>query len=292
MGYSIAGWEEYNSAQRTSMRRAGILVGLLGLTVPLCVAGTAARPRAEKSLQHLRADRDSGHLSDNNKLAIIRYIDGEFAKVVRPLPSVKPGFYIKPDGQVDQQALQRALVLSLPAASPGDTVQITGVEFKPKEIRVNINGGSHPRTSLRDRVHIEMGGPWPTSRVMQDQPVGLVKLGSTLIVDFGGPVPDVNPDQLKGYLAPFLNFAQERSAAANWIDTLPAKFRDAIAQHTAIEGMSQEMVLAALGRADHKVREWQLDGTETEDWIYGSPPGKTIFVTFIGAAVVRVEQFP
>jgi hypothetical protein len=274
------------------MQRAGILVGLLGLTAPFCLCAQAGTTRPEKPVKQLSTNHSSGRLTDKNKLAIIRYVDGEFAKVVRPLPSVKPGFYLKPDGQVDQQALQRALVLSLPAASPGDTVQITAVEFKPKEIRININGGSHPRTSLRDRVHMDVGMPWPTTQVMQDQPVGLVKLGSTLIVDFGGPVPDISPDQLKGYLAPFLNFAQQRSAAANWIDTLPAKFRDAIAQHKAIEGMTREMVISALGRADHKVREWQLDGTETEDWIYGSPPGRTIFVTFIGTTVVRVEQFP
>ncbi|HEV2387096.1 MAG TPA: hypothetical protein VGS20_07545 [Candidatus Acidoferrales bacterium] len=274
------------------MRRAGILAGVLGLAAPLCVTGAATPAGAEKPVQHLSANIDTGHISEQNKLAIIRYVDGEFAKVVRPLPSVKPGFRIKPDAVLDQHALEQALVVSLPAASPGETVQITGVEFKPKEILVNINGGSHPRKSLRDRVHVDLGMPWPRTQVMDNQPVGLVKLGSTLIVDFGGPVPDVSPDQLKGFLAPFLNFAQQRSAALNWVDSLPAKFRDAIGKHLAIAGMTREMVIAALGRADHKVREWQLDGTETEDWIYGSPPGKTIFVTFTGAAVIRVEQFP
>jgi len=51
------------------------------------------------------------------------------------------------------------------------------------------------------------------------------------------------------------------------------------------------MVLAALGRPEHKVRERTPDGDETEDWIYGSPPARTTFVTFAGDKVIRVEQF-
>jgi len=57
-------------------------------------------------------------------------------------------------------------------------------------------------------------------------------------------------------------------------------------------GMSREMVIAAIGKPDKKVRETAADGTETEDWIYGTPPAKTLFVTFTADKVVRVEQFP
>jgi hypothetical protein len=56
--------------------------------------------------------------------------------------------------------------------------------------------------------------------------------------------------------------------------------------------MDREMVLAALGRPDRKVREKGEDGSETEDWIYGKPPAKTIFVKFDGDKVTKVEQFP
>jgi hypothetical protein len=51
------------------------------------------------------------------------------------------------------------------------------------------------------------------------------------------------------------------------------------------------MVLAAMGRPERKVRERDADGNETEDWIYGTPPDKTVFVTFQGDKVVRVRQF-
>jgi hypothetical protein len=56
-------------------------------------------------------------------------------------------------------------------------------------------------------------------------------------------------------------------------------------------GMNHDMVLAALGRPEHKVRERTPSGDETEDWIYGSPPARTTFVTFAGDRVVKVEQF-
>jgi hypothetical protein len=55
--------------------------------------------------------------------------------------------------------------------------------------------------------------------------------------------------------------------------------------------MNHDMVLAALGRPGHKVRERDPDGSETEDWIYGSPPARTTFVTFVGDKVVRVKEF-
>jgi len=31
-------------------------------------------------------------------------------------------------------------------------------------------------------------------------------------------------------------------------------------------------------------------GVELEDWIYGAPPGRVIFVTFHGSKVVRVKE--
>ncbi len=52
------------------------------------------------------------------------------------------------------------------------------------------------------------------------------------------------------------------------------------------------MVLAAMGRPDRKVREKGPDGNEIEDWIYGKPPEKTIFVSFEGDKVTKVHQFP
>ena len=45
----------------------------------------------------------------------------------------------------------------------------------------------------------------------------------------------------------------------------------------------------ALGHPDRKYRE-SKDGLDTEDWIYGKPPGKITFVTFNGRKVTRVKD--
>jgi hypothetical protein len=101
----------------------------------------------------------------------------------------------------------------------------------------------------------------------------------------------MSADDLMTDLRPFLDFTREHSGAVNWIDTLPQQYKDAIQNREAVLGMNHDMVLAALGRPEHKVRERTPDGDETEDWIYGSPPARTTFVTFAGDKVVRVEQF-
>jgi hypothetical protein len=68
--------------------------------------------------------------------------------------------------------------------------------------------------------------------------------------------------------------------------------QQAITDKRAEYGMTRDEVIAALGKPEHKVRETQPDGTEIEDWIYGTPPGKTVFVSFDGDMVIKVEQFP
>jgi hypothetical protein len=277
------------------MRRAVLLSGMLGFASLLFGAGKAALPmRAAATAQQpiTPPAKKETKLTEQNKILILREVDGDFVRVVRPLPSIKSGFQIKPDGKVDEEALQSALMRSLPAAKAGERVQITGIEFHRKSIRVNINGGSHPHKSLRQRIHFSVGLPIPTAQVIKEQPQGLVKVGSTLVVEFGQPVPNITPAQLEKYLSPFLSFADGRSASQIWVDSLPPKFKNGIANHQAVVGMDRTMVLAALGRPGHKVRDFSPTGVMTEDWIYGRPPGKTVFVTFLGDQVIRVKMFP
>ena len=56
-----------------------------------------------------------------------------------------------------------------------------------------------------------------------------------------------------------------------------------------IEGMDRDQVILALGRPLRKSREVK-DGTELEDWIFGEPPGRVMFVTFAGSKVVKVKE--
>jgi hypothetical protein len=186
------------------------------------------------------------------------------------------------------QTLSDALRLYGTAASQGDTIQITGLEFRSQSIVLQINGGGKKHFHLRQHLQVGVGdmstAPPPTTGSPEIA-------GATLILDYGRSIPDMSPEDLKHDLSVMLDFSKQHSAAVNWIDSLPAQFQLAIKDHRAILGMDQEMVIASMGRAEKKVRERGPDGNETEDWIYGSPPAKTIFVTFEGDTVINVKEF-
>jgi hypothetical protein len=236
------------------------------------------------------AIRSAASLTPQSKLMLVRDVDGEFAKAIQPIPGGKKGYTVGVGNPIDQQSLRDALRLWGTVAGPGDTVQITGLEFHMKEIYVQINGGPKAHFHLRDHLQVGMGSgvgmtaPDPSQRPAQ-------KLGATLILAYKKPLPEMTPEQLKQALSVMLDFSKEHSASVNWVDSLSPAFRQAIKDHRAVEGMDHEMVLAALGRPDQKVREKDDSGRETEDWIYGEPPSRTTFVTFAGEKVIRVEQF-
>ena len=227
-------------------------------------------------------------LQPASRLDLVRYVDGEYAKVVQPIPSQKRGFRYRAGQQVDAKELHQALMHGS-AANPGDHIQITNVDFRAKEILISINGGTKGHFNWRQHLQISMG-PVPTAQTVSDRPV-TAATGAELILDFGGPVPDLTPDQLKQDLSPFLDFSSEHSAAVNWVDTLPPKFQQAIKERKAIEGMNHDMVLAAMGRPDQKFRERDINGKETEDWVYGHPPSKTTEVIFAGDTVIQVKEY-
>jgi len=227
-------------------------------------------------------------LGNQSKLTIVRFVDGEFAKAVQPLPHEKTGYKIPVGKPLDLKQLQNEVRREGAIASPGDTVQITNLEFRAREIAIQINGGGRKKFHLRDHLQVGMGDVPPP---MTDDSHPDEGRGTTLILDYGRALPDLSPDDVKRDLSAVLDFSKERSATVNWIDTLPPQFQEAIKDHRALVGMDQEMVMAALGRAEHKVREKDAQGNDTEDWIYGTPPARTIFVTFIGDKVVRVKIF-
>ena len=233
----------------------------------------------------------SGKMDQKSRIEILRAISGEFAHAVRALPSGRKGLHIKAGEPLNEDQAQRAVLVGGSAANPGDQVQVTGVEFRDREIVIDINGGGRQHTRWRDRIHLEVGG-MPAGRAEQPGPPGLQKIGSTLYLDFGQRLPELSAEQVKKYLAAFLDFSKERSAAVQWVETLPPEIKQAIKDKHPVVGMDQEMVIAAVGRPDKKIRERDEDGVETEDWIYGHPPSRTIFVKFAGEKVISVKQFP
>jgi hypothetical protein len=239
-------------------------------------------------------------LQEESRLEILRYVDGEFAHLLTTLPGGKKGFHFRAGEPIDQNGLHKAIQSAGAALNPGDNVQITRLNFEGRDIVIDLNGGGRKQGSWKNHVQMQIGLPTEpvqtssqTSRTDQAGPVLTgQKTGATFFLDFDRFLPDMTPDQVKQYLSSVLDFSKQRSAAVQYSDTLPPKVLKAITEKRAEVGMDREEILAAIGRPDRKVRERQDDGAETEDWIYGHPPARTIFVRFIGDKVIKVESYP
>ncbi|HTC61929.1 MAG TPA: hypothetical protein VK709_03735 [Candidatus Saccharimonadales bacterium] len=231
-----------------------------------------------------------GTLQPMSRLSLVRYVDGEIVQVVRPIPAGKKGFHMKAGVPLNDNALRMAVTSAGAAINPGDRAQITDLNFKDKEIIVDINGGGKGKTRLRDRIHLEIGGV-PTASTTPETAVN-TNAGATIYLDFDKPLPEMSAEDLEKLLSSVLDFSKRHSAAVQWVDTLPPDIQKAIQEKQPVIGMDHDMVLAAMGRPDKKIREKGPDGNEIEDWIYGKPPEKTIFVSFEGDKVTKVHQYP
>ena len=262
----------------------------LGNAFPAALANARADRSDTQAIQS--SDHPSKTLQPESRLLLVRFVDGEFARVVQPLPGGKKGYKIPAGKPLDMQHLSDALRLYGTAASQGDTVQITSIEFRADQIVLKINGGGKKHFHLRDHLQIGMGGMSTPPPQQTQQSYAQQQLpGATLVLDYGHNLPDMSPDDLKRDLGVLLDFSQQHSATVNWIDTLAPQFQQAIKDERAVVGMDSEMVLAAMGRPEHKVRERDTEGDDTEDWIYGTPPSRTTFVTFEGNTVIRVKEY-
>ncbi len=251
--------------------------------LPLFSTGTDAEDQAQAPAQQ---GQKKATLQPTSKLELIRYVSGEFAKAAKALPAGKDGFLLFVDKPLNQNLLDSAVATHGAAVHPGEQVQITKLDFREHTIIVDVNGGGRGKKRFMDRVHIDMGGV-PTMRTtteaQQTGPPG---------VEFNKTIPDLTPDELKKMLSPFLDFNRQRSASVLWIDTLPTDIKKAIQDRVAKVGMDREMVVAAIGKPGHKVRERDSEGNDIEEWIYGTPPDRTVFVRFMGDKVTSIKQFP
>ncbi|MHB8501444.1 MAG: hypothetical protein ACYDCG_06285 [Candidatus Acidiferrales bacterium] len=266
-----------------------------GEEIPLFPDTISASPDEPNASQTL-AKTKNATLQESSKLELIRYVSGEFAKATKSLPAGKEGLIVYVGKPLNDEMLERALATHGAAVNNGDKVQITKLDFHDHQIIVDLNGGGRGKKRLRDRIHIEMSGI-PTSQSTTEQeekgPPGLQPgQGSTIYLDFNKPVPDLSPNDLKQLLAPFLDFSRQRSASVVWVDTLPPEMKKAIQERRPLVGMDRDEVIAAVGKPDHKVRERDPQGNDIEDWIYGEPPSKTVFVCFTGDRVTTIRQYP
>jgi hypothetical protein len=226
-------------------------------------------------------------LTEENRIAIIRGVSSEFARARVTLPRGKNPVELNDRGEFEANAVKALVMEYGPAVDVGQELQITRIEFRAKEIFFEINGGGKQKRRWSEHVQIGVGGlPQPVNRPGPAPSPS----GTSLLLKFDTPIPNLTPPEVKQLLSRVLNF-NPQSAAEHYVDTLPPEFKEAVGKHEARVGMDHDMVIAALGRPDRKIREKNKDGVEQEQWIYGSPPSKVLFVVFEESKVVSIKEF-
>lgn len=217
---------------------------------------------------------------------LIRVLSSEYAYSRRALPSGVEGLRIEANGQVSPSPgeMQQVIYKVGLGAKPGERVQITDMEFKGDDIVFYINGGPVKKKKWYERIEVSgMGGSTPVTK-----PDDQVRRGTSIILTFKKHIPEITAQEVKRLLEPVLDFTM-KSAAQAYIDTLPPKAREAIANKKVLVGMSREMVTHSKGRPDQRVREKGPEGDEYEEWIFGRPPQVVEFIRFVGDEVVQVK---
>jgi hypothetical protein len=224
-------------------------------------------------------------LTDDEKIALVRDLSSEYATAKVLLPRSKKPLEFNADGTYDKEQWKNAAVTLGAAARLGDKVQITKISLDGDHIVFEINGGIKGGGGhWYDHVQGGIGGVGPTQ-----YPVGqAASTGTYIDLNFHKPMENLTSAEVKKILAPVLDF-DKRSATTMYSETLSPELQKAIAEKRALVGMDRDQVLLAMGHPDHKYRETK-DGIESEDWIFGAPPGKVTFVTFNGSKVVKVKD--
>ena len=227
-------------------------------------------------------------LTEDDRVEILRGMLSEYATVKALLPRSKRPLPFDASGSWNKEVWAQAGREFGPAARVGDLVQITHVAIENNQIVFEINNGMKGKGSGTWRDHVQVG-VGPTMAPINRQQNSNAPSGTSIALLFGGPVPEVKADEIKKILTPVLDF-DAQTAADNYVEKLPEPIQKAIKANKAIVGMDRDQVLLAIGKPRHKERNVTNDGAETEDWIYGDPPGKITFVTFVGAKVTRIKE--
>ena len=224
-------------------------------------------------------------LTFEDRVEIVRGIMAEFATAKVLLPRSKKALPFESSGSYDKSTWDDAAREFGPAARVGDQVQITKVTIESNRILLEINHGMKGGAKWYQNIQVGMGGG--TTPIATNQNTNAPS-GTLIALEFKGSVPEVQAAEIKKMLAPILDF-EKHSASQTYAASLPPAVQKAIKENRAVEGMDRDQVLLALGKPVRKIRE-ERDGVETEDWIYGQPPGKITFVTFNGSKVVHVKE--
>jgi hypothetical protein len=228
---------------------------------------------------------DSKKSEEDQRIELLRGLQSEYATVKSFLPRSRKALDFESDGSWDKQKWELAGREQGPAARVGDLIQITKVDIDKDSITLQINGGTRGGKKWYDHVQVGIGGG--TAPISQGNATNAPG-GTSIVVHFREGLGDLASADVKKLLAPVLDF-EKHSATEQYMDTLPPEIKQAVVEKKAIEGMDRDQVLLALGRPNRKTRE-SKDGVDTEDWIYGEPPGRVTFVTFTGPKVTKIKE--
>lgn len=218
---------------------------------------------------------------------IVREIVAEYGTAKVIIPRSKKPLGVDKEGKYDEDEWGDAMDKFGPAARLGDLIQITKVEFKGDAIVLELNHGLKGGRRWWHRIQVS-GSTNRGSTLGASQSVHAPG-GTKLALLLDGEISELEPDDIKNMLQPILDFEQ-RSATELYMEKLPKEFQEAIKAKRVLRNMDRDMVLLARGRPDRKVRDFFKDGRETEDWIYGKPPGNITFVTFEDGKVIKVKE--
>ncbi len=223
-------------------------------------------------------------LTSEQRIDLIRSLTAEYATAKVQLPRSKKALEYDAAGKYDAKAWSELAREHGPAARKGDLVIVSKVDLQDDKIVFEINGGFKSGKKWYERIEIGMGTRTTPIGQGQSNAPG----GTTIALLFHKPLPSISAAEVKKLLAPILDF-EKRTVTESYVESLPPEMQQAIKEKRAVEGMDRDQVLLALGRPVRKVRETK-DGVETEDWVYGQPPGKIVFVTFNGPKVIKVKE--
>ena len=222
-------------------------------------------------------------LTEGERIELIRGLSAEYATVRDFLPRSKKPLEFDADGTWDKSHWASLGQEMGPVARVGELVQITRVILQNDRIVLEINGGQKNGRHWYDHVEVGMGdSTMPINNNTQ------ANIGTSVVILFHKPLESIDSATIKGLLKPVLDF-DKNTATKLYAETLSPEVKKAISEKRAEQGMNREQVLLALGRPERKVRETK-DGDEQEDWIYGTPPGRILFVTFTGDKVLKVKE--
>jgi hypothetical protein len=225
-------------------------------------------------------------LTEQERIELLRGLDAEFATVKDYLPRSKKPLDFNINGNYNRDEWAQIGKQNGPAARVGDQIQITKVSIEKDRLIFEINGGIRSGGHWYDHVQGGMGGV--NQPVYQGGGNSNASSGTYIQLLFHGPVTAMKSSEIKEILSPVLKFDQ-RSAAEIYSQQLKPETQKAISEKKAKVGMNRDEVFLALGRPERKLRETN-DGVDTEDWIFGRPPGKMVFVTFDGNKVIKVKE--